>query len=49
MCGREYKPRFLFSWPNSKCSVMGPEQLGGVLDIVFRSTLGKFKSNSPNN
>lgn len=37
MCGREYKPRFLFSWPNSKCSVMGPEQLSGVLDIVFRN------------
>jgi acetyl-CoA carboxylase carboxyltransferase component len=36
MCGRSYKPRFLFSWPNSKCAVMGPEQLGGVLDIVYR-------------
>ncbi len=30
MCGRAYKPRFLFSWPNSKCSVMGPDQLTGV-------------------
>jgi acetyl-CoA carboxylase carboxyltransferase component len=36
MCGRAYKPRFLFSWPNSKCSVMGAEQLVGVLDIVMR-------------
>jgi len=36
MCGRAYKPRFLFSWPNSKCSVMGPDQLTGVMDIVFR-------------
>lgn len=36
MCGRAYEPRFLFSWPNSKCSVMGPEQLTGVLDIVMR-------------
>ncbi|KAH8550086.1 ClpP/crotonase-like domain-containing protein [Umbelopsis sp. PMI_123] len=36
MCGRSYNPRFLFSWPNSKCSVMGPEQLTGVLDIVMR-------------
>ncbi len=30
MCGRAYKPRFLFSWPNSKCSVMGPDQLTGI-------------------
>ncbi|KAI8140276.1 carboxyl transferase [Fennellomyces sp. T-0311] len=36
MCGRAYEPRFLFSWPNSKCSVMGAEQLAGVLDIVMR-------------
>ncbi|KAI7857538.1 ClpP/crotonase-like domain-containing protein, partial [Circinella umbellata] len=36
MCGRAYAPRFLFSWPNSKCSVMGAEQLAGVLDIVMR-------------
>lgn len=37
MNGREYKPRFLFSWCNSKCSVMGAEQLSGVLDIVFKN------------
>jgi len=36
MSGRSYHPRFLFSWPNSRCSVMGAEQLSGVLDIVFR-------------
>ncbi|KAI8090078.1 carboxyl transferase [Gilbertella persicaria] len=36
MCGRAYEPRFLFSWPNSKCSVMGAEQLTGVLDLVMR-------------
>jgi acetyl-CoA carboxylase carboxyltransferase component len=36
MCGRAYQPRFLFSWPNSRCSVMGPEQLTGVMDIVMR-------------
>lgn len=28
--------RFLFSWPNSKCSVMGAEQLTGVLDLIMR-------------
>jgi len=37
MCGRAYKPRFLFSWPNSRCSVMGPDQLTGVMDIVARN------------
>ncbi|KAJ3075194.1 hypothetical protein HDU98_008920 [Podochytrium sp. JEL0797] len=36
MCGRAYAPRFLFSFPNSKCSVMGPEQLTGVMEIVMR-------------
>lgn len=36
MSGRAYEPRFLFSWPNSKCSVMGAEQLTGVLDLVMR-------------
>lgn len=36
MCGRSYHPRFLFSYPNSKCSVMGEEQLGGVMDIIMR-------------
>jgi len=34
MCGRAYNPRFLFSWPNAKCSVMGAEQLAGVLEQV---------------
>ncbi|SAL97931.1 hypothetical protein [Absidia glauca] len=36
MSGRAYEPRFLFSWPNSRCSVMGAEQLTGVLDLVMR-------------
>lgn len=34
MCGRAYKPRFLFSWPTGRCSVMGPEQLAGVMKTV---------------
>eukprot|EP00239_Pterosperma_sp_CCMP1384_P007506 CAMPEP_0197855036 /NCGR_PEP_ID=MMETSP1438-20131217/25844_1 /TAXON_ID=1461541 /ORGANISM="Pterosperma sp., Strain CCMP1384" /LENGTH=560 /DNA_ID=CAMNT_0043470007 /DNA_START=208 /DNA_END=1890 /DNA_ORIENTATION=- len=38
MCGRAYKPRFIFSWPQSKCSVMGPEQLTGVMDMVNRQS-----------
>ncbi|MEO6580584.1 MAG: carboxyl transferase domain-containing protein, partial [Sphingomicrobium sp.] len=31
MCGRAYSPRFLFSWPNSRISVMGGEQAASVL------------------
>jgi acyl-CoA carboxylase subunit beta len=36
MCGRAYNPRFLFTWPNTKTAVMGPQQLAGVLSIVAR-------------
>ncbi len=36
MCGRAYGPRFLFTWPNAKSAVMGPQQLAGVLSIVAR-------------
>ncbi|KAJ3101868.1 hypothetical protein HDU97_000981 [Phlyctochytrium planicorne] len=43
MCGRAYAPRFLFSWPNSKCSVMGPDQLTGVMEIVMREAAEKSK------
>lgn len=34
MCGRAYQPRFLFSWPNSKISVMGGEIAAKVLTSV---------------
>jgi acetyl-CoA carboxylase carboxyltransferase component len=37
MCGRAYDPRFLFTWPNSKTAVMGPQQLAGVMSIVGRA------------
>ena len=36
MCGRAYGPRFLFSWPNSRISVMGGEQAASVLATVHR-------------
>ncbi len=36
MCGRAYSPRFLFSWPNSRISVMGGEQASSVLATVRR-------------
>ncbi|SHO47823.1 carboxyl transferase domain-containing protein [Desulfopila aestuarii] len=34
MCGRAYEPRFVFSWPNSRISVMGGEQAANVLAEV---------------
>ena len=36
MCGRAYDPRFLFSWPNARISVMGGEQAASVLATVHR-------------
>jgi 3-methylcrotonyl-CoA carboxylase beta subunit len=36
MCGRAYSPRFLFTWPNSRISVMGGEQASSVLAQVRR-------------
>lgn len=38
MCGRAYGPRFLFTWPNAKTAVMGPQQLAGVMSIVARQS-----------
>jgi 3-methylcrotonyl-CoA carboxylase beta subunit len=39
MCGRAYQPRFLFSWPNSRISVMGGEQAASVLAQVKQAQL----------
>jgi 3-methylcrotonyl-CoA carboxylase beta subunit len=38
MCGRAYGPRFLFTWPNARISVMGGEQAANVLAQVRRDT-----------
>lgn len=38
MCGRAYDPRFLFTWPNARISVMGGEQAASVLATVHRDT-----------
>ncbi|MEM8652697.1 MAG: carboxyl transferase domain-containing protein [Pseudomonadota bacterium] len=37
MAGRAYSPRFLWTWPNSRISVMGGEQAAGVLATVKRA------------
>ena len=36
MCGRAYSPRMLYTWPNSRISVMGGEQAASVLATVKR-------------
>ena len=36
MCGRAYSPRFLFTWPNARISVMGGEQAASVLATVHK-------------
>ena len=40
MCGRAYHPRFLFSWPQAKISVMGPDQV----DLLNEKKLLFFKT-----
>ena len=34
MCGRAFNPRFMWTWPNSRVSVMGGEQAANVLTTV---------------
>ncbi len=39
MAGRAYQPRFLWTWPNSRISVMGGPQAAGVLATVKRDAM----------
>ncbi|MBM4227980.1 MAG: methylcrotonoyl-CoA carboxylase [Gammaproteobacteria bacterium] len=39
MCGRAYSPRFLWTWPNARISVMGGEQAAAVLAQVRKDNL----------
>ncbi len=39
MCGRAFEPRFLWTWPNARISVMGGEQAAAVLARVRRDAL----------
>ena len=39
MAGRAYQPRFMWSWPNSRISVMGGAQAAGVLATVKRDAI----------
>lgn len=36
MCGRAYDPRFLWTWPNARISVMGGEQAANVLAQIHQ-------------
>src|SRR5215212_2209259 len=40
MCGRAYGPRFLFTWPNARVSVMGGEQAAAVMTEVGQAETG---------
>jgi 3-methylcrotonyl-CoA carboxylase beta subunit len=39
MAGRAYQPRFMWSWPNARISVMGGAQAAGVLATVRRDAM----------
>ncbi len=39
MAGRAYQPRFMWSWPNARISVMGGAQAAGVLATVKREQI----------
>jgi 3-methylcrotonyl-CoA carboxylase beta subunit len=39
MCGRAYSPRFMWSWPCSRISVMGGQQAANVLATVKRDQM----------
>ncbi|HMW86876.1 MAG TPA: carboxyl transferase domain-containing protein [Nitrospira sp.] len=44
MCGRAYGPRFLFSWPNARISVMGAQQAAQVLVTVKEQQRAREKA-----
>lgn len=41
MCGRAFQPRFLWTWPNARISVMGGEQAANVLAQINREKFEK--------
>ncbi|HVI93823.1 MAG TPA: carboxyl transferase domain-containing protein [Anaeromyxobacter sp.] len=41
MCGRAYGPRLLWTWPNARIGVMGPEQAAQVLVSVKKDQLAR--------
>lgn len=47
MCGRAFNPRFLWSWPNTRISVMGGEQAANVLAQITRDKYEKSNTQWP--
>ncbi len=47
MCGRAYSPRFLWTWPNARISVMGGEQAANVLAQINRDKHAKEGTSWP--
>ena len=41
MCGRGMNPRFMFAWPRSVVSVMGPAQAGSVMRTVIEAKMAR--------
>ena len=39
MCGRAYSPRFMWTWPNARISVMGGEQASNVLAQIRQDAM----------
>jgi acetyl-CoA carboxylase carboxyltransferase component len=44
MAGKAYNPRFVFTWPNHRIAVMGPDQLSGVMRMVAERAAEKAGS-----
>lgn len=42
MCGRGMEPRFMFAWPRTVVSVMGPAQAGSVLRTVAEAKMQRM-------
>ena len=47
MCGRGIGPRFMFAWPRSVVSVMGPAQAGSVMRTVAEAKMARTGSVDP--
>ena len=47
MCGRAFDPRFLWTWPNARISVMGGEQAANVLAQITSDKYQKQNKNWP--
>jgi geranyl-CoA carboxylase beta subunit len=41
MCGRAFGPRFVFSWPNARTAVMGPQQAADTMGIVMEEAVAR--------